>query len=80
MAPSPRRGLWGVAGATASLNGGVKLQKFSASPCSFLDVAYSQIGDLISINLFWGINPSVMGEWRNRSSWRYRRPQSSTGI
>lgn len=44
------------------------------------EVAYSQIGDLISINLFWGKNPSVMGEWRNRSSWRDWRPQSSTGI
>lgn len=63
-----------------SLDSAIKLQKFSACPCSFLDFAYSQEGDLISINLFGGKKPSLMGEWRNRSSWRCRRPQSSTGM
>lgn len=37
-----------------SVDSRIKLQKFSVSPCLFLDFAYSQVGDLISINLSWG--------------------------
>lgn len=50
------------------------------NPCLFLDFTNSQVGDLISIKLFQGKNPSVMRERSNRSSWRYKRLQSSTGI
>lgn len=62
----PRVGLRGVAGTPPcsrmlQVDSGVRLQRFSASTWSFLDFACSQVGDLISINLFWGKTPAWRG-------------------
>lgn len=73
----PRVGLWGIAGTPPcsrmlQVDSRVKLQRFSASTWSFLDFAYSQVGDLISINLFWGKNlqhDGGVGEWEQLGIW-----------
>lgn len=52
----PKAGIMGCC-RYPSLDNGVKLQKFSASPCSFLDFAYNLVRHLINVYLFWGENP-----------------------